>query len=156
MGKWSRDEIDTAFQHMLDVINKCAVECEWNPYVDLFSEDAEYHDDVFPPRIGRDAIREWLTGIFETYPQNQMRYFPVTWYIIDEERGWVVVEFQNRMLDPGDGKIHQAKNFTLYKYAGNNQWSLEEDQYNPAALAAMLKEWVRVKDGAAEAETIFD
>lgn len=156
MAKWNRDEVERAFHHMLEVIDKCGVTVDWNPYVDLFTEDAEYYDDVFPPRVGREAIRKWLTGIFATYPQNHMRYFPNPWYVIDEERSWVVCEFLNRMADPGDGKIYEAKNYTLYKYAGKNMWSFEEDQYNPAALAKMLKEWMKAKDGSEKGRTIFD
>ncbi len=46
--------------------------------------------------------------------------------MIDEEKGWVMAQVWNRMVDPGDGSLHQAYNFTLLKYAGNGKWCYEE------------------------------
>ena len=77
-----------------------------------------------------------------TFPGNAMPDFPVTWYVIDEERGWVVCEVQNRMADPGDGSIHEAANLTVLHYAGDGRWSYEEDAYNPAHFATMVKGWI--------------
>ena len=76
-----------------------------------------------------------------TSPNDQMKFFPIEWYIIDDERGWVVCQVWNRMVDPGDGSLHQEYNFTLLKYAGNNLWSYEEDIYNPAGFGKMIKGW---------------
>jgi hypothetical protein len=45
------------------------------------------------------------------------------------------------MVDPGDGSLHQAYNFTLLKYAGNGKWSFEEDIYNPTHFGTMMKGW---------------
>jgi hypothetical protein len=46
------------------------------------------------------------------------------------------------MADPGDGSLHQAYNFTLLKYAGDGMWSYEEDIYNPASFADMVRGWI--------------
>jgi hypothetical protein len=54
------------------------------------------------------------------------------------------------MADPGDGSVHQAYNFTLLKYAGNGKWSYEEDIYNPASFASMVKGWVDTKAAVAD------
>jgi hypothetical protein len=91
----------------------------------------------FSMRAAR-ALEEsgWGSGI---------HYFPTQWYIIDEERGWIVCEFMNRMVDPGDGSVHQVKNYTRLEYAGNNMWSLQEDQYNPAAFARMIEGWLKAR-----------
>ena len=78
-----------------------------------------------------------------------MPEFPIEWYIIDEERGWVVCHVWNRMEDPGDGSIHQEYNFTLLKYAGDNRWSYEEDIYNPMRFGAMVAEWEAARKAAA-------
>ena len=48
---------------------------------------------------------------------------------------------KNRMEDPGDGSIHEAANITILHYAGDGQWSSEEDVYNPADFLTMLKGW---------------
>ncbi len=150
MGQWSREEIDRAFRHMLSVIDRYPEERSWDSWVDLLTEDAVYCDDVFEPRIGREAIRGWLAKISSPYPVSEQIYYPCPWYIIDEERGWVVCEFLNRMVDPGDGKIYEQKNYSRYEYAGNNMWSEAEDQYNPAALVKMHKRWLAAKGAAAE------
>ena len=78
-------------------------------------------------------------------PNDQMKYFPVEWYVIDEEKGWVVAQIWNRMVDPGDGSLHQAYNYTLLKYAGNGKWSHEEDIYNPAHFQTMLVGWLKLR-----------
>jgi hypothetical protein len=45
------------------------------------------------------------------------------------------------MEDPGDGSVHQASNITILHYAGDGQWSYEEDVYNPADFLTMLRGW---------------
>jgi len=77
-----------------------------------------------------------------------MPEFPIEWYVIDEDRGWVVCQVWNRMRDPGDGSVHQEYNFTLLKYAGGGQWSYEEDIYNPMHFGTMLSVWEAARDAA--------
>jgi hypothetical protein len=91
---------------------------------------------------GREAIRRWITEAMGTFPGDTMPHFPIEWYMIDEDKGWVVCQVWNRMADPGDGSLHQAYNFTLLKYAGDGLWSYEEDIYNPASFATMVKGWI--------------
>jgi len=78
-------------------------------------------------------------------PNDQMKYFPVEWYMIDEDRGWIVCQVWNRMVDPGDGGLHQAYNFTLLKYAGHGKWSYEEDIYNPTHFQEMIQGWLAAR-----------
>jgi len=54
------------------------------------------------------------------------------------------------MVDPGDGSLHQAYNFTLLKYAGNLKWSYEEDIYNPAHFQETIRGWLDRKKKIAE------
>lgn len=70
-----------------------------------------------------------------------MPSFPIGWYIIDTERGWIVCQVFNRMDDPGDGSIHEEYNLTLLKYAGGGLFSYEEDVYNPTRFQEMIKGW---------------
>ena len=76
---------------------------------------------------------------------NEMIYFPIEWYMIDDEKGWVVCQVWNRFADPGDGSIHQAYNFTLLKYAGGGKWKFEEDIYNPETFGQMVGGYLRRK-----------
>ena len=82
------------------------------------------------------------------YPGSAMSEFPIDWYLIDQERGWVVCQVWNRMRDPGDGSIHQEYNVTLLKYAGDDRWSYEEDIYNPAHFGTLLTNWQVAKAAA--------
>ena len=56
-----------------------------------------------------------------------------------------VVHQDIEAAETGDGSLHQAYNFTLLKYAGNNQWSYEEDIYNPAHFKDMIRGWLEKK-----------
>jgi hypothetical protein len=141
MGRWSRDELEDAFQHYQDVARAAGTSGDWGPFAELFTEDATYIEHHYGTLGGREAIRRWITSTMTTYPGNEMPHFPIEWYIIDEDRGWVVCQVWNRMADPGDGSLHQAYNFTLLKYAGGGLWSYEEDIYNPMSFATMVKDW---------------
>ena len=118
----------------------------------MFTEDATYIEHLFGTLGGREAIRNWISTTMSTAPNDQMKYFPVEWYMIDEERGWITMQVWNRMVDPGDGSLHQAYNFSLLKYAGGGLWSFEEDIYNPDHFRTMIRGWFearkRCKEGA--------
>lgn len=148
MSAWTRDEIQTAFENYQRVAAEAGRTGDWNAWADLFTEDAEYIEHLYGTMHGREAIRSWITDTMSTYPGNAMPYFPIGWAVIDEEKGWVVCQVFNRMADPGDGSIHEAYNVTILKYAGGGGWSYEEDIYNPAHFASMIKEWERRKAAA--------
>jgi hypothetical protein len=73
---------------------------------------------------GRAAVAAWLKGTSETYPNRHMQPFPISWYVIDPERGWVVFEYLNEMEDTGNGQVLQAPSFSRMKYGGKNQFKL--------------------------------
>jgi hypothetical protein len=142
MGRWSRDEIEDAFEAYQRAGLEAGRTGDWGPWADHFTEDATYIEHHYGTVGGREAIRRWITSAMGTFPGNAMPHFPIEWYMIDEDRGWVVCQVWNRMADPGDGSVHQAYNFTLLKYAGNGLWSYEEDIYNPATFGEMVKGWI--------------
>jgi hypothetical protein len=146
MGRFSREEIEDAFRHYQEVSIQAGTTGAWDGWADLFTEDATYIEHLYGTMGGREAIRRWINDTMLTPPVNQMRYFPIEWYLIDEERGWVVCQVWNRMTDPGDGSLHQEYTFTLLKYAGDNKWSYEEDVYNPTRFQAMIKNWRKTKE----------
>lgn len=145
MGSFSRDEIEQAFEVYQEAAAESGRTGDWRPWADLFTEDATYYEHHYGRFGGREAIRTWITATMATYPGNLMPHFPIEWYVIDEDKGWVVCEVWNRMADPGDGSVHQASNITILKYAGNGLWSYEEDVYNPAAFATMLGGWEQAR-----------
>ena len=76
------------------------------------------------------------------WPNSEMKEFPHDWCVCDEERGWWICQIENRFRDPGDGEVYQAYNLTVLKYAGDMQFSSEEDAYNPANFAPVVKAWI--------------
>jgi len=145
MGRWSRDEIENALELFRETALECGVSGDWNAWVDLFTEDATYVEHLYGTMGGREAIRKWICSTMAEYPNREMKYFPHEWYMIDEEKGWVVFCVWNRMEDPGDGSLHQAYNFSLLKYAGKMKWSYEEDIYNPKQFQDMIRGWLEAK-----------
>ena len=49
------------------------------------------------------------------------------------------------MQDLGDGEVHQAINWSLLKYAGNDQWSYEEDIYRVEEFADTIKGYMAAR-----------
>lgn len=141
MGQWSRAELEREFTEYQRRAAEAGASGDWVPWADQFTPDARYVEHHYGTFEGRDAIRAWITETMAAWPGREMPEFPVRWYVIDEDRGWVVCEVLNRMADPGDGSIHEAANITILHYAGDGQWSYEEDVYNPAHFATMLGEW---------------
>jgi len=159
MGKWSREEIEEAFKHFMDVTDRCFLFPTDDPRVDLeewvmcFTEDVTYRDvgsgfseDGSVVEIqGRDTVREWICRVFESEVARAMKYYPVPWYVIDEERGWAICEWMTTLEDPGDGSVHAAKCYSRLKYGGNNQWSFEEDIQNPQRINDAMNAWMQAK-----------
>ena len=138
MGQWSRAEIEAAFVEYQRRAAEAGASGDWRAWAEQFTEDATYVEHLYGEFTGRQAIHDWISATMSEYPGRDMPEFPIEWYVIDEERGWVVCQVWNRMRDPGDGTIHQEYNFTLLKYAGDGQWSYEEDIYNPMRFGTML------------------
>jgi ketosteroid isomerase-like protein len=150
MGKWTRDELEDAFDNYQRTAMQAGTTGDWDSWADMFTEDATYIEHHYGTLGGREAIRRWIKETMSTWPGDQMPHFPVEWYIIDDDKGWIVCQVWNRMADPGDGSLHQAYNFTLLKYAGGGKWSYEEDIYNPASFASMVGAWVETQRKVAE------
>jgi uncharacterized protein (TIGR02246 family) len=145
MSRFTREEIENAFQEFQRVGLEAGTSGNWDPWADLFTEDATYVEHHYGVLGGREAIRKWINKVMHEPPVDEMKYFPIEWYVIDEDRGWVVCQVWNRMSDPGDGSLHQAYNFTLLKYAGDGTWSYEEDIYNPKEFEEMITRWLETK-----------
>ena len=145
MTYWAREELEQAFETYQRVAAEAGRTGDWASWADLFTEDGEYVEHLYGTMRGREAIRAWISETMSTYPGNAMPAFPIGWSVIDEDKGWVICQVWNRMEDPGDGSIHQAYNVTILKYAGDGRWSYEEDIYNPAHFASMIKAWEQRK-----------
>ena len=146
MGKWSREEIEEAFENYQKVALEAFTSGNYGLWADLFTEDCTYVEHHWGRFGGREAVKKWITMLQSTPPLPEMKYFPIEWYVIDEDKGWVVCAIWNRMSDPGDGSIHQEQNWSLIKYAGNGKWKYEEDIYNPLRFMEMLERWQQARE----------
>jgi hypothetical protein len=148
MGEFTRDEIERAYAHYRETAAEAGATGNWDPWADLFTEDAEYYEHLYGTFHGREAIRSWIKQTMAEFPNTEMTEFPAEWWVIDEERGWVVCAVWNRMQDLGDGVNHQAINWSLLKYAGNDQWSYEEDIYNVDEFGRMIQGYMQARKAA--------
>ena len=87
---------------------------------------------------GRDQIREWITGVMASFPAME---FPTVWSGIEGNR--VVSVAQNWLPDPTGGDAeYQFPGCVVLHYAGNDQWSYEEDIYSPDEAFDVVGRWV--------------
>jgi ketosteroid isomerase-like protein len=145
MGEYTRDEIEQAYAHYRAAAAEAGASGDWDPWADLFTEDAVYIEHLYGTFTGREAIRTWISTTMAEPLNREMTAFPAEWWVIDEERAWVVCAVWNRMQDIGDGELHQAINWSLLKYAGDNQWSYEEDIYNVGEFGDMMKGYLSAR-----------
>lgn len=142
---FSRDEMETEFEAYQERGRIAGRTGDWNAWAEQFTLDAVYVEHLYGRFHGRDEIRSWITSTMSVYPNDQFVSFPVEWSMFDTDRGWIVCEIENRMTDPGDGSIFEASNLTRLVYAGNGQWSYEEDVYNPQSMADVFNAWLERK-----------
>ncbi len=143
MGKFTHEELEQA----LEIYNKARDEAsqtgDWSIWASVFTEDAHYVEHVYGEFDGRDAIRDWITKVMAPFPHMT---FPQDWVAFDEENDAIVFQCQNRLEHPTDpnGKPFQFPSWTRLIYAGNGQFSYEEDVYNPMRDAnQVVSEWIK-------------
>ena len=60
MGRFSREEIDAAFQHFQEAADQSAKSGDWREWSECFTEDADYYEHHYGKMHGRQAIFDWI------------------------------------------------------------------------------------------------
>ncbi len=142
MGKYSREELQTAFDQYNEARVRSQESNDWSIWASRFTEDAHYIEHAYGEFHGRDAIEEWILKVMAPFPDMT---FPQDWAVIDEENGAVVFQCQNRLPHPTDenGPPFSFPNWTRLVYGGGGLWKSEEDIYNPVKDAhPVVKAWL--------------
>lgn len=142
MGQFTREELDAAHEHYKTIAARASAANDWDEWATLFTEDATYIEHHYGKMEGRETIKNWIAETMSQWPNSEMTSFPHDWCVCDEETGRWICQIENRFRDPGDGSVHEAANITILTYAGNNQFSCEEDVYNPANFMPVVKAWM--------------
>ncbi|MCV7090652.1 nuclear transport factor 2 family protein [Mycobacterium interjectum] len=140
---FSRSELASAFATFEATVARAAETRDWDAWVEQYTPDVEYIEHAAGTMRGRDEVRAWIKQTMTTFPGSHMVAFPTLWSVIDESTGRVILELDNPMRDPGDGSVISATNITIITYAGDGQWSREEDIYNPLRFLRAGMKWCR-------------
>ena len=141
--EFSRSELAAAFEEFEQTVARAAETRDWDAWVEQYTPDVLYIEHAAGTMRGRDQVREWIQRTMTTFPGSHMVSFPTLWSVIDESTGRVILELDNPMRDPGDGSVISASNITIITYAGDGQWSREEDIYNPLRFVQAALKWCR-------------
>lgn len=134
MTDFSRDEIEAAY-HTFVAAGDAQ---DWDAWTDLHSEDClwvEHHLGTFR---GREEIRAAIKNAMAAAPPM---LFPVEWHVIEGNR---VVYYPWQVFpDPkGGDTVYRFGCITILEYAGNGQWSYQEDIYNPKEGETIVRAWL--------------
>ena len=133
-----RAEILAEFEHYKDRARTAVATGDWDPWADQFTPDARYFEHHYGKFNGREEIRAWIKGVMQPFPAME---FPYEWWMVDGNR--LVFWCQNRLPDPSGGDAHfDVPTLCILHYAGNGQWSYEEDVYNPREFPDVILAWV--------------
>jgi hypothetical protein len=131
---FDRSEVEDAYHNFVAVGDSG----DWNAWADLHTQDGIWLEHAFGEIRGREAIRKTITRVMEPVP---MMVFPVEWFMIEGKR--VVYYPWQVMPDPKGGDVvYRFGCITILEYAGNGEFSFQEDLYNPREGEAVIKRWL--------------
>ncbi len=142
MGRFSRQELEDAFEHYTEVADRCSETRDWSPFADLFTEDCTYIEHAYGVMQGRETVRGWIVDVMKPFPHMR---FPHDWVAYDDENDAVVVCIKNLLDHPVEEGIEfWFPNWSRLVYAGDGLFSSEEDIYNPRRDAPrVVGEWLQ-------------
>jgi hypothetical protein len=139
MPHYDREEIEKAWKRRMHLQDTD----DWEGFGKTFTDDAVYIEHHYGVFRGKKAILDWIVPVME-YCKGWT--FPVEWVVIDGNR--IVHKWWNRL--PGkraDGTFYEFAGITAMEYAGNGQFSFQEDMYNRHETDKVIEEWKRETGG---------
>ena len=131
---YPRDEVEAAFHAFIAAGDSG----DWSHWADLHREDCEWVEHHLGTIVGRAAIKAKIVEVMAPVPMMQ---FPVAWHVIDGNR--VVFYPWQVFPDPkGGDEVYRFGCVTILEYAGNGEWSRQEDIYNPSEGEAVVMRWI--------------
>ncbi len=144
MADFTRGEIEETLAEFTRRAEVAADSGDWSEWSEMFTEDAHYVEHAYGEFQGREAIAKWICEVMSPFPEMT---FPQDWVALDEEKGAIVFQCQNRLPHPGDpeGEPFSFPTWTRLVYAGDGLFSSEEDIYNPKHFGEMVQGWMERK-----------
>jgi len=128
-------EVRAAYEHFVAVGDSG----DWSAWADLHTVDGVWMEHHLGRFEGREAIRKAIVSVMAQAPSTMS--FPVEWVVIEGDR---VVYYPWQVLpDPtGGDEVYRFGCVTILEYAGDGQFSYQEDVYNPSEGEAVFGRWL--------------
>ncbi|MCD9625636.1 nuclear transport factor 2 family protein [Rhabdothermincola salaria] len=112
---------------------------DWNAWADLHTVDGVWVEHHLGRFEGREAIRRAIVDVMAQAPSTMT--FPVEWVVVEGNR---VVYYPWQVLPhpTGQGEDFRFGCVTILEYAGDGQFSYQEDLYNPTEGAEVFGRWI--------------
>ena len=131
---FSPEEVRAAYDNFVAVGDSG----DWEAWADLHTKDGVWVEHHLGTFHGRDAIKKAIVEVMAQAPSD-MR-FPVEWVMIDGDQ--VVYYPWQELPHPTGDEPFRFGCVTILKYAGDGQFSYQEDLYNPAEGERVFGAWI--------------
>ncbi|HMD44587.1 MAG TPA: nuclear transport factor 2 family protein [Acidimicrobiales bacterium] len=145
----TREELEAAHDRYQARSEACVRSGDWHPYGEQFTEDAVYVEHFMGTFEGRRAITDWIVESMASTDPGWS--FPLEWRMFDEDRGQVIFAAWNVLPDVDGNGPYRFISWSLVDYAGDDQWSRQEDLYDTGEMTRVYTAWNEAKatvDGA--------
>lgn len=132
--RYPEDEVRAAYENFVAV----GESGDWNAWAELHTVDGVWVEHHLGTFRGREEIRRAITEVMAMAPSTMT--FPVEWVVFDGNR---VVYYPWQVLPhPTGGEDLRFGCVTILEYAGDGQFSYQEDLYNPNEGEKTFGAWI--------------
>jgi ketosteroid isomerase-like protein len=132
---FDQSEVRAAYENFLAV----GESGDWSAWADLHTVDGVWMEHHLGRFEGREAIRKGITEVMAMAPSTMT--FPVEWVVFDGDRvvyyPWQVLPHPTK-----EGEDFRFGCVTILTYAGDGQFSYQEDLYNPNEGNEVFGQWI--------------